>query len=183
MSLGQWFRDYVYIPLGGSRCSKVRWLMNILIVWMLTGLWHGAAWNFVLWGLYYGVLLVIEKLFLAKWLENSRIMSHIYLLLTLIVCFVIFNGTDIREMVTYIGAMFGVGDYPLISSEFIYYLKSYGVLLVCGVVGATPIVRSVAGKMEKKSVLLQPAVLVLILIISTAYLVDGSFNPFLYFRF
>lgn len=183
MSLGQWFRDYVYIPLGGSRCSKVRWLMNILIVWMLTGLWHGAAWNFVLWGLYYGVLLVIEKLFLAKWLENSRIMSHIYLLLTLIVGFVIFNGTDIREMVTYIGAMFGVGDYPLISSEFIYYVKSYGVLLVCGVVGATPIVRSVAGKMEKKSVLLQPAVLVLILIISTAYLVDGSFNPFLYFRF
>ena len=183
MSLGQWFRDYVYIPLGGSRCSKVRWLMNILIVWMLTGLWHGAAWNFVFWGLYYGLLLAIEKLLLAKWLENSRIISHIYLLLTLIIGFVIFNGTDIREMVTYIGAMFGVGDYPLISSEFIYYVKSYGILLVCGAVGATPIVRSVAGKMEKKSILLQPAVLVLILLISTAYLVDGSFNPFLYFRF
>lgn len=183
MSLGQWFRDYVYIPLGGSRCSKVRWLMNILIVWMLTGLWHGAAWNFVFWGLYYGLLLAIEKLLLAKWLENSRIISHIYLLLTLIIGFVIFNGTDIRETVTYIGAMFGFGDYPLISSEFIYYVKSYGILLVCGAVGATPIVRSVAGKMEKKSILLQPAVLVLILLISTAYLVDGSFNPFLYFRF
>ncbi|MEE1243379.1 MAG: MBOAT family O-acyltransferase [Frisingicoccus sp.] len=183
MSLGQWFRDYVYIPLGGSRCSKVRWLMNILIVWMLTGLWHGAAWNFVFWGLYYGLLLAIEKLLLAKWLENSRIISHIYLLLTLIIGFVIFNGTDIRETVTYIGAMFGFGDYPLIYSEFIYYVKSYGILLVCGAVGATPIVRSVAGKMEKKSILLQPAVLVLILLISTAYLVDGSFNPFLYFRF
>ena len=183
MSLGQWFRDYVYIPLGGSRCSKVRWLMNILIVWMLTGLWHGAAWNFVFWGLYYGLLLAIEKLLLAKWLENSRIISHIYLLLTLIIGFVIFNGTDIRETVTYIGAMFGFGDYPLISSEFIYYVKSYGVLLVCGAVGATPIVGSVAGKMEKKTVWFQPAMLVLILIISTAYLVDGSFNPFLYFRF
>lgn len=182
ISLGSWFRDYVYIPLGGSRVGKFRMLINILVVWMLTGFWHGAEWNFILWGLYFAVLLVVEKILLLKWLKKSRIISRIYVLFFVVISFVIFNAVSVKEAFDYIGAMFGAGSYPLISPETIFYLKDYCFVLILALIGATPIPKNLASKLQVTQ-WLEPIVLVALLAISTAYLVDGSFNPFLYFRF
>ena len=182
ISLGSWFRDYVYIPLGGSRVGTARLLFNIFTVWMLTGFWHGADWNFIIWGLYFAVLLVIEKLFLLKWIGNSKVISRIYVLLFVIISFVIFNASTLTEAVSYIGGMFGIGNYPLISAETIFYFKDYIFILILGLIGATPIPKILVSKF-RISYWLEPIVLVLLLAIATAYLVDGSFNPFLYFRF
>lgn len=182
ISLGSWFRDYVYIPLGGSRVGKLRLLFNILTVWMLTGFWHGAEWNFILWGLYFAVLLIIEKTFLLKKLNNSNVISRIYVLMLVIISFVIFNSTSLKEAFDYIGGMFGVGNYPIISTETIFYLKNYCFVLILALIGATPLPKKLALKF-KVSQWLEPFVLVALLVIATAYLVDGSFNPFLYFRF
>ncbi len=189
MSLGSWFRDYVYIPLGGNRVSKPKWFFNILVVWLLTGFWHGAAWNFVVWGLFFAVLLVLEKLFLKDFLEKTKVIKRIYIALAVLISFVIFNATDMSEAFAYIGGMFGAGDIPLVSSEMLYYLRSYAVVLVLAAVGSTPVVKNTAlrlynGKTAGKIMnILEPVVLVALLIVMTAYLVDGSFNPFLYFRF
>jgi len=189
MSLGTWFRDYVYIPMGGNRVTKPRWLFNILVVWMLTGFWHGAAWNFVVWGLWFAVLLVIEKLWLLKPLEKSRVLCHIYVLFFVLISFVIFNADSMREAFSYIGAMFGAGDIPLVSAEFSYYLRSYAVIIVIGIIGATPLPKLTVNAVSKTKhggtvmAFCEPVVLVLLFILCTAYLVDGSFNPFLYFRF
>lgn len=182
ISLGSWFRDYVYIPLGGSRVGKLRLLINILVVWMLTGFWHGAEWNFILWGLYFAVLLVVEKVLFLKWLDSSKIISRIYVLFFVIISFVIFNAVSINEAFEYIGAMLGIGNYPLISQEAIFYLKDYCFVLILALIGATPIPKMLALKL-KAIEWLEPILLVALLAISTAYLVDGSFNPFLYFRF
>lgn len=187
MSLGSWFRDYVYIPLGGNRVSKPRWYFNIFVVWCLTGLWHGAAMQFVVWGLMFAVLLVIEKHWLLKKLEKARVWNHIYVLLIVILSFVIFNGADMKEALAYIGGMFGIGNVPLISAECVYYFKSYAVLIVGAVIGATPVVKSLGSqfvnRFEKVTAVLRPIVLFVILGVCTAYLIDSSFNPFLYFRF
>lgn len=189
MSLGTWFRDYVYIPMGGNRVSKPRWLFNILIVWMLTGFWHGAAWNFIIWGLYFAVLLVIEKLWLLKPLEKTKVFKHIYVLIFVAVSFVIFDADNMRNAFSYIGAMFGAGDVPLVSTEFGYYLRSHAVVLIIGIIGATPLPKKLLGSIEKRRAgsavltVLEPAALVILFVVCTAYLVDGSFNPFLYFRF
>ena len=189
MSLGTWFRDYVYIPLGGNRCSRPRQFFNIFVVWMLTGFWHGAAWNFVVWGLYFAVMLVIEKTFLLKYLEKSKVLSRIYTAFFLIISFVIFNAADMREAFSYIAAMFGAGDIPFISREFVYYLRDYAVVLVIAALGATPLVKNIFAKLRENSTaekitdILEPAALVCLMLVMTAYLVDGSFNPFLYFRF
>ena len=182
ISLGSWFRDYVYIPLGGSRVGKIRMLINILVVWMLTGFWHGAEWNFILWGLYFAVLLVVEKILLLKWLKKSRVISRIYVLFLVVISFVIFNAVSVKEAFEYIGAMFGIGSYPLISSETIFYIKDYCFVLILALIGATPIPKNLVSKL-KATQWIEPIVLVALLAISTAYLVDGSFNPFLYFRF
>ena len=182
ISLGSWFRDYVYIPLGGSRVGRVRMLINILVVWMLTGFWHGAEWNFILWGLYFAVLLVVEKVLLLKWLNSSKIISRIYVLFFVVISFVIFNAVSLNEAVSYIGGMLGLGNYPLISAEAVFYIKDYFFVLVLGLIGATPIPKRLALKL-KATQWLEPIALVALLAISTAYLVDGSFNPFLYFRF
>lgn len=182
ISLGSWFRDYVYIPLGGSRVNKGRLLFNILTVWMLTGFWHGANWNFILWGLYFAVFLILEKTFILKWLSRSNIISRIYVLLLVVISFVIFNAASVKEAFTYIGGMFGAGNYPLVSNETFFYLKNYAVILLLCIIGATPIPKYVAQKVKLLH-FAEPVVLVVLLIISTAYLVDGSFNPFLYFRF
>ena len=182
ISLGSWFRDYVYIPLGGSRVGRVRMLINILVVWMLTGFWHGAEWNFILWGLYFAVLLVVEKVLLLKWLNSSKIISRIYVLFFVVISFVIFNAVSLSEAIGYIGGMLGLGNYPLISAEAIFYIKDYLFVLVLGLIGATPIPKRLALKL-KATQWLEPIALVALLAISTAYLVDGSFNPFLYFRF
>lgn len=189
MTLGSWFRDYLYIPLGGNRVSWWRWYVNIFIVWISTGFWHGADWTFMVWGLFFAVLLVAEKRWWLKYLEKSRILSRIYLLLAVIISFVIFNSADMTEAFHDIGAMFGMGGYPLVSGEFFYYMKSFGWILLCGILGATPLVKKLVLKLKESSQgeklinLSEPVVLIILLLVITAYLVDGSFNPFLYFRF
>ena len=191
MSLGSWFRDYVYIPLGGNRVSKPRWFFNILVVWMLTGFWHGASWNFIFWGLLYAAFLILEKLFLGKYLERSRIWRHIYVMLVVILGFVLFNATNISEAGTYIASMFGLGGVPLLSAEFTHYLYSYGLILVLAIIGSTPLpkllftkIASVKNKAVTYTLDIGEILLMLVLLLLvTAYLVDGSFNPFLYFRF
>ena len=182
ISLGSWFRDYVYIPMGGSRVGKVRMFFNIFVVWMLTGFWHGAAWNFIIWGLYFAVLLIIEKVFILKYLNKSKVLSHIYLLFFVIISFVIFNATSMNEAFSYIGSMFGFGGVSFSSVETIYYLRSYIVVFLVAIVGATPVPKILANKV-KFAKYVEPVALVVLLALCTAYLVDGSFNPFLYFRF
>ncbi len=189
MSLGTWFRDYVYIPLGGNRVSKPRWFFNIFVVWFLTGFWHGADWNFIIWGLFFAVLLILEKVVLLKYLNKTKVISRIYTLVAVGISFVIFNATDMKEAFSYMGGMFGAGGVPLVSTEFFYYLKSFAVTLVIGIVGATPIVKNTVEKVFENSRaskfiwVLEPLGLVVLLAVMTAFLVDGSFNPFLYFRF
>ena len=222
MSLGTWFRDYVYIPLGGNRVGKFRWVFNVLVVWMLTGMWHGAAWNFILWGLLYAAFLLLEKW--IPWLTKMpSVLRRIYTLLIVMVGFVLFNAANLREALTDIGGLVGIGKFdpitwdafknvftnadglreigsglaelihmdkiPLVSAETLYYLRSYAVVLVLGIVGATPLVKNVVVKLSEGKVtgrimaILEPIVLIALLALCTAYLVDGSFNPFLYFRF
>ena len=183
ISLGSWFRDYVYIPLGGNRVGKLRWVGNILVVWMLTGLWHGAAWNFVLWGLLYALFLLAEK-FLP--LQNlPSLLRRIYVLLVVVLGFVLFNATSLSQALSDMAGLFGLGGVPLVSAPALYYLRSYGVLFLLGILGATPLVKTLGQKLEgtRLGVILEPVVLILLLLICTGYLVDGSFNPFLYFRF
>ena len=182
ISLGSWFRDYVYFPMGGSRVARPRMFLNIFTVWMLTGFWHGADWNFIVWGLYFAVLLVIEKVFLLKFLKKSRVVSHIYVLFFVVISFVIFNAASMGEAIQYIGGMFGAGGIPLVSTEALYYLQSFGLIAALAVIGATPIPKLLAGKVKCLSYV-EPVFLLGLLAIITGYLVDGSFNPFLYFRF
>lgn len=189
ISLGTWFRDYVYIPLGGNRKGRERQLFNILVVWMLTGFWHGAAWNFILWGVLFAVLLTVEKLWLLKRLKESRLLSRIYTLFFVMLSFVIFNGETLGQAFSDIAGLFGGGGIPLVSQEALYYLSSFQVVLVVGIIGATPaacnFVRRISGKAAGSKLLnaLEPVVLTVLMLAVTAYLVDGSFNPFLYFRF
>ena len=184
MSLGSWFRDYVYIPLGGNRVSRGRWVFNTLVVWMLTGLWHGAAWNFVLWGLLYAAFLLLEK-FVPQLLKLPEVLRRTYVLLIVVLGFVLFNATTLTEALTDIGGMFGFMNAPLVTDYTLYCLRSYGPLLVVAMIGATPLVKNLAAKLENKPIgaILEPVMTVLLLLLCTAYLVDGSFNPFLYFRF
>ena len=188
-SLGSWFRDYVYIPLGGNRVSNAKWLRNILVVWLLTGLWHGASWNFVLWGLGFAVLLVAEKLLYKERLEKTHVLKHVYVLLFVTLSFVLFNASSLKEAASQIGAMFGADGLPLVSAESLYYAKSYAVTFLIAVIGATPLCKNVVSKLAESArgaqvlAILQPVWLVLLLAACTAFLVDGSFNPFLYFRF
>lgn len=184
MTLGGWFRDYVYIPLGGNRTSVRKWLRNLAIVWLLTGLWHGAQWNFVLWGVFYGALLIAEKLWLGKWLNKApSAVGHIYTLAMVIVGFVVFNANGLMGTVSDLKAMFGLSGLPAVTSQTLYYLKSYGVTFVVAIVGSTPLVKKLAYRIDKKVPVLQPLVTAALLVLSTASLIDGSFNPFLYFRF
>ncbi|MDD6158974.1 MAG: MBOAT family protein [bacterium] len=189
ISLGSWFRDYVYIPLGGNRVSKPRWFFNILVVWLCTGFWHGAAWNFVVWGLFFGLLLMAEKLWLGKHLKGHSVLSHLYVLLAVVISFVIFDAASLSEAGHSIAALFGLGGYPLFSAEAVYYLKSYALLLLAAAVGATPAMARLCGRIggnergRRALNALEPAAELLLLLAATGYMVDGSFNPFLYFRF
>lgn len=189
MSLGSWFRDYVYIPLGGNRVSRLRHLFNIFVVWMLTGFWHGAAWNFIVWGLFFAVLLMVEKLWLLKYLKKSRVLSHIYVVILIIISFVIFDASSMGQAFSYIGSMFGAGGYPLVSTEFLYYFRSYGVVLILGIIGATPLPKKLWNRIAATNIgsnimtFAEPIALSALLLCCSAYLVDGSYNPFLYFRF
>ncbi len=194
MSLSSWFRDYIYIPLGGNRCSTARNLFNIFVVWMLTGFWHGAAWNFIIWGLFFAVLLIIEKMWLLKYLKKTKVLGHIYVLFLIMISFIFFDATtvftnDMTESVAAIGALFGAAGVPFINDVTIHYLSSYAVLILVAIVGATPLAKNLVNKIKTKPAgekvinVLEPIFLVAVLVMVTAYLVDGSFSPFLYFNF
>ena len=190
MSLSLWFRDYVYIPLGGNRKGTIILVRNIFIVWALTGIWHGANWTFVIWGLMFGIMLIIEKLFLTKHLEKMpSILQRIYVLFTVMISFIIFNANSIVEAWNNIIGLFGANGESLINASTVYYLKSYLVVLVIAIIGSTPLLKNIIEKLKTKTNankiinLLEPIAMASILIIVTAYLVDNSYNPFLYFRF
>lgn len=187
ISLSSWFRDYIYISLGGNRVSKAKWIRNILIVWILTGLWHGAAWNFIFWGLFFGILLIIEKLFLGEFLKKlPKFISRVYVLIIVMISFIIFNGENIEQILKNICGLVGINGIPLISSESIYYLKSYFLVIVFGIIGSTPIMKNIVNSkhyLKKVINITEPIYLFSILAICTSYIIGGSFNPFLYFRF
>ncbi len=190
MSLGTWFRDYIYIPLGGNRVSQGRWFFNILVVWFLTGFWHGADWTFIVWGLYFALFLVLEKFFLNKFFAKiPKVFSHIYVTVVILISFVIFSGNGMSGALADVGGMFGAGGIPFWSKETGYYLGSYAVLLICALVGATPLINTAVLKLKSNEKInkvmnvLEPIAHVVLLTVVTAYFVDGSFSPFLYFRF
>lgn len=187
MSLSSWFRDYVYIPLGGSRVKKPRALMNIAIVWMLTGLWHGADWNFVMWGIMFAALLIAEKLLILGFMKEHRMIGHIYTLFFIMLCFIMFDASDVKEGFETMAALFGANAAD--DAEALYYLKSYAVPLIIAAIGATPLPKRIKAKLEATRIgwavitIAEPVALAALLCVCTAYLIDGSFNPFLYFRF
>lgn len=180
MSLGTWFRDYVYIPLGGNRKGKGRQFLNILIVWMLTGFWHGAAWNFLLWGLYFALLLMVEK-------AGLPVRGRVYTLAAVVLGFVLFDASSLSSALACVKGLFGLGGLPPVSTQGLYLLKSNLVLLAVAILGATPAPKRLWEQLEAKaprlSAGLAPIGMAALLLVSTACLVDGSYNPFLYFRF
>ena len=190
ISLSSFFRDYVYIPLGGNRVSRGRWIFNLLIVWSLTGLWHGDSWNFILWGIYFAILLIIENLFLQNILSKlPALIQHIYAKFFIIISFVIFNNENIKDLWSSLYNMFNFRGLDLYNNFSTYYLKSYTVLLIVSVIGATPILKNIIQKINKNVTgqkvisTINPILNIVLLVVVTAYLIDGSFNPFLYFRF
>ena len=184
MSLGSWFRDYVYIPMGGNRVSKLHWVGNILTVWTLTGLWHGAAWNFVVWGLIFAVLLLAEK-WVPALQKLPAVLRRVYVLLAVVISFVLFNAESFTQAGTDLANMFGFGGLPFATEATWYYLRSYALLFIAGFIGATPLPRDLGRKVQASGVgkILEPVALIALLLLCTAYLADGSFSPFLYFRF
>lgn len=190
MSLGSWFRDYLYIPLGGNRVSKPRWLFNITVVWALTGLWHGAAWNFVLWGMIFAVLLVFEKFWFGNIIKKApSFISHLYVLFFILISFVIFNASSGTEVINDLRGLFGIGGIPFISLDTIYYLNSFGVILILAAIFSTPIPKNIKAFIVSKPLgetivnIAYPITLILLFLLVNAYLISGSYNPFLYFRF
>ena len=198
ISLSSWFREYVYIPLGGNRKGLARQLINIMIVWMLTGLWHGANWNFVLWGIYYGVLLMIEKLFLLKWLEKlPDWVGHIYTLFLVVIGWTIFAQTNLQQLGAYLKTMFGIGQAVFVDSDFLYFASTNAVLLAALVICSIDFCafrnrrlpekeRSTVYEAVEKSkgwTIVKPVIMLVLLVVSFAFLVGDSYNPFLYFRF
>ena len=190
MTLGSWFRDYIYFPLGGSRTTTLKWLRNIFVVWFVTGFWHGAEWNFILWGLYFGVLLTVEKLFLGKVFKKcGKFVQHVYVLFTTLVSFVIFSVESMDKLPLFVGGLFGVGTNSFADERTLYFADSYLVLLLLCIIGSTPIPKMLYRKFSETKygnavlTVIEPLCVGALLIFSTALLVDGSFNPFLYFRF
>jgi len=190
MSLSLWFRDYVYIPLGGSRKGTKKLIRNILVVWLLTGIWHGASWNFVVWGLMFGVLLIIEKLWIGKHIEKLPIfLRRMYVLFIVMISFIIFNASTLKEAFANILGLFGANSIRVIDEYTIYYLKSYLITFIIAIIGATPIAKNIIEKLKAKPKInkiinvLEPIAMVAVILIVNAYLVDNSYNPFLYFRF
>lgn len=189
ITLGSWFRDYLYIPLGGNRVSHARHIINILIVWFATGMWHGAAWNFIVWGLYFAFFLVIEKYFLGKYLSKLKVVNHIYLCLIVMISFMIFDASSMQVAISNIKIFLGFGNVPFLDANSLYCLKNYGVLIIASIIGATAIPMNVVNKMANKKCIktiidvCEIIFILVIMIVSTAFLVSGSYNPFLYFRF
>ena len=197
ISLGSWFRDYIYIPLGGNRVAKWKWFRNIFVVWALTGFWHGAKWAFIAWGLMFGILLMIEKLFLGKWLEKlPSIFSRIYVIFFILISWIIFDagmGAGITGNLTIaferIKMMLGFGNIPLVTADTLYYLRSYLVMFIIAIIASTPLVKILVNKIKENNIgrkiinVLTPITCGVLLIVVTAFLVDGSFSPFIYFSF
>ena len=184
ISLGTWFREYLYIPLGGNRVSKPRLFFNLLVVWAATGIWHGASWNFLIWGLYFAVLLILEKAFLGKLLQKlPAALQHLYTLFLVLVSWAIFAVEDFGHMGAYLKAMFGLGG-GLTNDNVSYYFFSFLPMLIIAAVASTPLAAKLWKRLpEKPRLALLPILLLAGLVFSTAYLVDATYNPFLYFRF
>lgn len=176
ITLGSWFKEYVYIPLGGNKVNKIRVFLNLLIVWFLTGFWHGAEYTFILWGLYFFTLIYIEKIFLGETLKRHVIFSHLYTIFFLIIGWCIFAITDIATLGIYINKMF-TWDFK---SDWIYYIRNYFIVIILCIISSTPLVLKIYNKMNK---VIKSIIIVLLFMLSIAYLVDSSYNPFLYFRF
>ncbi len=186
ISLSTWFRDYVYIPLGGSRHGRGKQIRNLMIVWLLTGFWHGASWNFMLWGIYFGVILILEKFVLKPILERlPKVLQHGYALVLILLGWVLFAFTDLDAGLTYLKTMFGWGSVSLINARTLFYLRDYGLLLIIMILASTPLGHQlyetkIRGHRWEGAM---PLLIAAGLILCTAYLVDASYNPFLYFRF
>ena len=190
ISLGTWFREYVYIPLGGNRKGNQRTVFNIMVVWCLTGFWHGAEWNFMIWGLYFGIILILEKLFILKFFEKlPDIFKHVYAIFLIIIGWVIFALNDISTILNYIGALFGQNGAGLINGETLYMIKSYGFIFLILIIGSTPlpskIFKALIGKFKNEYIIgiFESSFIIIILVICVAYIINSSYNPFLYFRF
>ena len=189
ISLSSFFRDYVYIPLGGNRVNKIKFIRNILIVWLLTGFWHGAAWNFIIWGLFFGVFLLLEKFFYKNFLDKHKIIGHIYTLFLVIISFVIFNANSFDYIINFMKSLFGFNNLEFANKEVLYYFKSYFVVIIISIIAATPLLKNIINKLKMKKGLgkvldvLEVLYYLILLFIVTAFLIDASFNPFLYFRF
>lgn len=185
ISLGTWFREYVYIPLGGNRCSKARNFFNIFVVWMLTGIWHGAAWNFLLWGVYYALLLMLEKLVLLKLLKKApAFLTHVYTMLLVLVGWAIFANEGLNQCGSYLATMFFCGSAPLFLPTDAYYLVNYAAVLLICAVASVPAAANMMRKLpDSLRTVAVPVFIAIGLLLCTAYLVDATYNPFLYFRF
>lgn len=178
ITLGAWFKEYVYIPLGGNRVGRLRLYINLFIVWFLTGIWHGASYNFILWGLYFFVLISMEKAFLLRVLKKSNILSHLYSIFFILLGWAIFAVVDLGELKVLLKEMFTISK----NNHWIYYLRNYGITFIIAIVFSTPIVKNIYNKFVKSDIL-NTVILITIFLISIAYLVDATYNPFLYFRF
>ena len=185
ISLSTWFREYLYIPLGGNRCSKGRWMFNLFVVWAATGIWHGASWNYLIWGLYFFALLMVEKFFLLDALKKApALVGHVYTMFFVLVSWAIFGIEDASRLGGYLKVMFGLGGVPLIDGAFKYYAANYLPVLCISALAATPLGAAVYRRLNVRTAHILGAVLILAgLLLCTAYLVDGTYNPFLYFRF
>ncbi len=190
ISLSTWFKDYVYIPLGGNRDGKYKQIRNILIVWLLTGIWHGANWTFLIWGLLFGIILIIEKIFLNEFMEKlPSFIKRIYVLFIVMILFIIFNAENMSVALTNIKGLFGMNGEVFINDYTLHYLKSYLPLLIIALFGTTPFIKILIDKLRKNKYvnnvinILEPILIVIILVVVTSYLIDNSYNPFLYFRF
>jgi alginate O-acetyltransferase complex protein AlgI len=182
ISLSTWFREYLYIPLGGNRCSKGRWLLNMLIVWAATGIWHGASWNYLFWGLYFFILLIIEKLLLGNWLAKlPDPLRHLYVLSLILISWAIFALEDPTQLSAYLRAMAGLNGAPLLNSQTLYYLRSFLPVLIVAGISSTPLIDNIWNRINNQTI--QLLILILGMILCTAYVVASTYNPFLYFRF
>ncbi len=190
MTLGGWFRDYVYIPLGGSHVGFRRWIVNVFVVWLLSGLWHGASWNYVLWGLYYGILLMLEKLFLKKILDRiPGVFAHVYTLFLVVSGFVMFRLERVSEAFTYLAGMWGIGSSVVMDVEGIYQIKSYLFIIIIAIIGATPLCKCMIQKLKENNrtkllvEIASPVLVIGVFVLVTSFLIQSSVHPFLYFRF
>lgn len=187
ISLGSWFRDYIYIPLGGNRVSKIKVYRNLAIVWLSTGIWHGASWNFVAWGIYFGVFIMMERAFLQKILNKlPKFIQHTYLLLIVIFGWVLFSKPDLKSAIDYMKIMIGIGDYPLYNGYTEFYISQYYIEIIIAIILSTPVlkyIRNININVERLITVAKPLVLVSLFCLTVVYLVNSTFNPFIYFNF